>query len=193
MLNFGQEFRMLFAKFVTICAAANPSLDIVNCFFDNPDLLASNPCLNPDDCYMAAYAIAHAPSKLRSPNTWISIISKTFWPKLIISGSFFFHFYHFFTTQYARGLSHETLESQITGQMVFPVMVAEEIIWKGSYIDVSFCKIVRLVSFFTSDGISIACKSLSFLQDKPSIFVSFNFTSHCCPIPLLKFDHSHLL
>ena len=68
---------MLFAKFATICAASNPSTDIVNCFFDNFDLLAINPYLVIDGCRMTAYATAHVPSKLTSPNTWISIISKT--------------------------------------------------------------------------------------------------------------------
>ena len=60
---------MLFAKFATICAATNSSLGIVNCFFDNLDLLIINPCLVPDDCLMTAYATAHVPSKLASLNT----------------------------------------------------------------------------------------------------------------------------
>ena len=68
---------MLFAKCADIYVATNSSLDIVNCFFDNLDLLAINPCLVPDGCRMTAYATAHVPSKLASPNTWISIISKT--------------------------------------------------------------------------------------------------------------------
>ena len=68
---------MLFVKFATICAAANSSLGIINCFFENLDLLAINPCLVSDVCRMTAYATAHVPSKLASPNTWISTISKT--------------------------------------------------------------------------------------------------------------------
>ena len=62
---------MLFAKFTTICAATNSILGIINYFFDNLDLLATN------SCCMTAYATAHIPSKLASPDTWISIISKT--------------------------------------------------------------------------------------------------------------------
>ena len=68
---------MLFAKFSTICAATNYSLGIANCFFDNLDLLATNPCLVPDGCHMNAYTTAHVASNLASPNTWISIICKT--------------------------------------------------------------------------------------------------------------------
>ena len=92
---------MLLAKFATICAATNSSLGIVNYFFDNLDLLAINPCLVPDGCRMPAYATAHVPSKLASPNTWIPIISKTSLLILIVLdififlGSFFSHFSHF--------------------------------------------------------------------------------------------------
>ena len=68
---------MLFAKFTTICAATNSILGIINYFFDNLDLLATNSCLVPDGCCMTAYATAHVPSKFASPDTWISIISKT--------------------------------------------------------------------------------------------------------------------
>ena len=60
---------MLSVKYATIYAATNSSLGIVNCFFDNLDLLKINPCLIPDGCCMAAYATAHAPSNLASPNT----------------------------------------------------------------------------------------------------------------------------
>ena len=77
MLNFGKEFRMLFAKFAIVCAATSSSLGIVDFFFGNLDLLAINPSLNPDGCRMTAYATVHAPIKLASPNIWITIISKT--------------------------------------------------------------------------------------------------------------------
>ena len=50
---------MLSAKFATICAASDSSLFIVNCFFDNLDLLAINTCLIPDGCHMAAHATAY--------------------------------------------------------------------------------------------------------------------------------------
>ena len=68
---------MLFAKFATICTVTNYSLEIVNRFFDNLDLLQINLCLVPDSCRLTPYATAHVSSKLSSPNTWISIISKT--------------------------------------------------------------------------------------------------------------------
>ena len=102
---------MLLAKFATICAATNSSLGIVNYFFDNLDLLAINPCLVPDGCRMPAYATAHVPSKLASPNTWIPIIFKTSLLRLIVLdiftflGSFFSHFSHFFTIQSGRVFS----------------------------------------------------------------------------------------
>ena len=60
---------MLLAKFSAICTATNSSLGIVDCFFDNLDLLEINPLLLPDGCFMTAYATAHVPSKLASPNT----------------------------------------------------------------------------------------------------------------------------
>ena len=63
---------MLFVKFATICAA-NCSFVIVNCFFDNLDMLAINIYLVPHGCCMTAYAAAYVSSKLASPNTWISI------------------------------------------------------------------------------------------------------------------------
>ena len=89
---------MLSAKFATICAATNCNLRIVNCFFDNLYLLAINPCLIPDDCCMTAYAPSHVPSKLMSPNTWISIISKTSSPSLVVLGMFSFVGNFFFTS-----------------------------------------------------------------------------------------------
>ena len=85
---------MLFAKFATICTATNYSLEIINRFFDNLDLLQINLCLVPDGCRLTPHATAH----VSSPNTWISIISKTSWIRLIflgmftIGGSFFSHF-----------------------------------------------------------------------------------------------------
>ena len=68
---------MLFAKFTTICAATNSSVGIVNCFFDNLDLLAVSPCLVTDAYRMTACATAHVPSKFPSSNTWTSIVCKT--------------------------------------------------------------------------------------------------------------------
>ena len=67
---------MLFAKFATICAATNSSLGIVNCFFDNFDLLGINPFLFPHGCLMTAYNTGLVQSKLASLSTCISIISK---------------------------------------------------------------------------------------------------------------------
>ena len=81
---------MLFGKFATICADINYSLGIVNCFFDNLDLLAINPCLVPDGCCMTAHATVHVPNKLASPNTCMSIISKTFSIMLIAYDIFTF-------------------------------------------------------------------------------------------------------
>ena len=68
---------MLYAKFATICATTDSSLGISNCFFGYLDLVAIDPCLVPDDCRITIYATAHVPSKLSSPDTWISIISET--------------------------------------------------------------------------------------------------------------------
>ena len=68
---------MLFAKSATICAATNFSFGIVNCFFENLNLLAVNTCLVPDGCRMTAYATTHVPVKLASRNIRISNISKT--------------------------------------------------------------------------------------------------------------------
>ena len=68
--------------------------------------------------------------------------------------------------------------------MIFPIMVVEvmvEIIPRGpSHIDASVCRTVLLVRYLISDGISTASKSLFFIQDKPSFFVSFDFIPNCC-------------
>ena len=49
------------------------------------------------------------------------------------------------------------------------------------YISMSiFVKFVHLVSFLITDGNSTANLSLSFFQDRPIIFVSFNFKSNAC-------------
>ena len=60
---------MLCAKFAAISATTNSSLGIINCFFNNLDLLAINPCLIPNGCSMTAYPSAHVPSKPASPST----------------------------------------------------------------------------------------------------------------------------
>ena len=89
------------AKFSTVCAATNSSLGIVNWYFDNLYLLSNNPCLIPAGCCMTAYAAAYVLRKLASRNTWIPIISKMFWPRLIdlgiftFVGTFFSHFFLF--------------------------------------------------------------------------------------------------
>ena len=107
------------------------------------------------------------------------------------AGSFFSHFNHFFTIQSGIVLSHENLESQIPESMIFLITVVDEIIPKVPYIDISFRKIVLSVRFLIFDIIFTANKSLSCSQDRPNIFVSFNFTPN--PIDILRsFYQSHL-
>ena len=64
--------------------------------------------------------------------------------------------------------------------MIFPIMVADEIILRGSYINASFCRSIHLVSFLISDSNSTTNKSLSFFQDRPRISGSFSFMPNCC-------------
>ena len=59
-------------------------------------------------------------------------------------------------------------------------MVVGEPIPKGSYISESFCKFFCLVSFLNSVNTPKVDKSLFFLQDKPSIFILFNFRQNFC-------------
>ena len=132
--------------YITNPAATNSGLGISIFIFQNLDLLEINLCLIPDGWHMTTFAYVQVPSKLASPNTYISIKSKKSIHSLIFifTSNFFSHLFLFFTIY--SGSAH-SINAWGHGYYVREFPCRQNYIKRMKYLLLKYCSFRQLCNF----------------------------------------------